>query len=313
MAKVSVIIPTHNRAAFLRTAIISVLKQTFQEFELLIVDDASTDNPLEVATSFHDKRIRFIRHETNRGGSAARNTGIAHSTCDYIAFLDDDDEWFPEKLANQMALIVTSPPAVGCVYTGYVIVDRASGSVNGQMFPTKRGDLSKVLLMENPLGGTSSVLLKRECFQRAGLFDESLPSFQDYDLWIRISRHFHFDYIQEPMLRYYTHEKHIWTNLDALSRGIKIMVKKHGNSDDLRRYLSYKYLDLGVSYSYTSDRAGARESYLNAIKLYPFEIRHYFNLGLSLFGLNIFTTIKKAKAKIIDKAPIAGRPTGLRL
>src|SRR5262245_46961170 len=112
MPKVSVIIPTHNRADFLRDAIFSVLNQTFQDFEIIVVDDASTDNTSEVIGAFNDERIRYLRHDTNKGGSAARNTGILNSQCDYIAFLDDDDQWLPEKLAKQVDTLIASPPDV---------------------------------------------------------------------------------------------------------------------------------------------------------------------------------------------------------
>src|SRR5688572_16958601 len=125
MANVSVIIPTHNRAQSVVTAIASVVRQTFQDLEIIVVDDASNDDTAEVLAQFRDKRIKVIRHQTNRGGAAARNTGIRHSTFDYIAFLDDDDEWLPEKLAKQMAALLTSPPEVGCVYTGYFVVEKS--------------------------------------------------------------------------------------------------------------------------------------------------------------------------------------------
>lgn len=302
MPKVSVIIPTCNRAEYLRTAVASVLNQTFQDFEILIVDDASGDHTGEVVGNFHDDRITVLRHETRKGGAAARNTGIRNSTGDYLAFLDDDDEWFPDKLASQVEKLLSSPPHVGCVYTGYVTVDRASGKQNGQIIPQKKGDLSEALLASNCIGGTSSVLLKKQCFERVGCFDENLPSFQDYDLWVRVSKSFHFDYIREPMLTYYFHADKIWTNLDALSRGMAIMLEKHGSSRHFRKYLSYSYLGLGVRYCYRGDTGKARGAYLNAIKLYPFELRHYFNLGLSFFGPEIFTKIKNAKEKITASA-----------
>src|SRR5262245_35235747 len=175
MPKVSVIIPTHNRAHFLRGAIFSVLNQTFQDFEIIIVDDASNDTTSQVVGSFDDKRLRYVRHETNKGGSAARNTGILASKSEYIAFLDDDDEWLPEKLAKQMDVLIGSPPEVGCVYTGYIWVDRVSSRVLSQYSPTKRGNLFHDLLASNCVGGTSSILLKRDCLRKVGLFDESLP------------------------------------------------------------------------------------------------------------------------------------------
>src|SRR5262245_40242735 len=216
MPEVSVIIPTHNRACFLRDAITSVLNQTFQEFEIIVVDDASCENTSEVVASFHDKRIRLIRHATNKGGSAARNTGILASTCNFIAFLDDDDEWLPDKLAKQMNIFCSSLAEVGCVYTGCVMVNRDNGRVIDQRIPTKRGNLSKDLLRSNCVGGTSSVLLKKTCLQKVGLFDEMLPRSQDYDLWIRIANEFLFEYVPEPLFKYYVHENKISTNLDAI-------------------------------------------------------------------------------------------------
>ena len=300
MPKVSVIIPTCNRAGFLRGAIDSVLSQTFQDFEIVVVDDASTDNTPEIVACFHDQRIKFIRHKSRKGAAIARNTGITNSKCDYIAFLDDDDEWFPEKLAKQMAVMLASPPrgGVSCI-PAIDLVDRASGKIKGQMIPTKSGDLSEALLIDNCIGGTSSVLIKKDCFKKVGMFDEALPSMEDYDLWIRISRWFHFDYVKEPLLKYYVHQKKISKNLHALSRGMEILLLKHGNSPQFKRYLSYRYLSLGVDFCYSRDTGQALESYLKAIKLYPFEFRHYFNLCLSLLGPEIFVKVKEAKTNLL--------------
>jgi glycosyltransferase involved in cell wall biosynthesis len=296
MPTVSVIIPTFNRAIDLKNAIESVLNQTFQDFELIVVDDASTDATSDVVPSIHDDRIKYLRHETQKGGAAARNTGIINSTCDYIAFLDDDDEWFPEKLARQMALLLASPQHIGCVYTGYVTVDRGSGKKMGKMVPSKRGDLSKELLIGNRIGGTSSILIKRKCLDKVGLFDERLPSFQDYDLWIRISKSFHFEYIKDPLLNYYFHAVKIWMNLDAINEGLTIMREKYGSSRTFRKYLSYQHLSLGVSYCYSRKTPAAIGSYLRAIRLYPYELRHYLNLGLCLLGSGTFVKVKEKKA-----------------
>jgi glycosyltransferase involved in cell wall biosynthesis len=292
VAKVSVIIPTYNRADYLKAAIASVLNQTFRDFELVVVDDASADNTAEIVRGFHDTRIKFIRHEARKGGSAARNTGIANSKYEYIAFLDDDDEWFPDKLRKQMQLLLARPQKVGCVYTGYVTVDRTSGEKTGQKIPRKRGDLSKELPGSNCIGGTSAVLLRRECFDKVGLFDESLPSFQDYDLWIRISREFHFDYLKEPLFNYYLHQNKISGSPEAINRGIEIMLEKYGTSASFRKQLSYRYLSLGVDYCDSGDAGKARETFIKAIELYPLAMKHYLNLALCMLGSENFRRIK---------------------
>ena len=105
MPKVSVVIPTYNRPEFLGAAISSVLNQTFQDWELLVVDDASENDTEEVVDGFGDHRLRWFRHEKRIGGSAARNTGIVNSVGAYVAFLDDDDEWLPDKLRLQVELL----------------------------------------------------------------------------------------------------------------------------------------------------------------------------------------------------------------
>jgi glycosyltransferase involved in cell wall biosynthesis len=295
MPKVSVIIPTHNRAHFLRGAIFSILNQTFQDVEIIVVDDASTDNTSEVVAAFNDERIRFLRHDTNKGGSAARNTGILASTCDYIAFLDDDDEWLPDKLRKQMEILRASPPEVGVVYTGCVDVNRTTGKVNGQQIPTKRGNLSKKLLVANCVGGASSVLLKRKCLQKVGLFDESLPCSQDYDLWIRISNEFLFECVPEPLFKYHIHENKISTNLEALTRGMEIMATKY--RDYPLSYYREQYIDVGIMYCLAGELQKGRKAFFKAIKLYPIQVRAYFNFCLSLLGADKFRKIKKAERK----------------
>src|SRR5262247_210211 len=105
MPKVSVIIPTHNRAEFLRSAIISVLNQTFQDFEIIIIDDASKDHTREVIANFKDTRIEVIHNQISKGAAGARNIGLMNTGCEYVAFLDDDDEWLPEKLKMQICLL----------------------------------------------------------------------------------------------------------------------------------------------------------------------------------------------------------------
>jgi glycosyltransferase involved in cell wall biosynthesis len=302
--KVSVVIPTHNRAEFLPTAIDSVLKQSFQDFELVVVDDASIDATAKVRDKFHDVRIHWFRHDRPRGGAATRNTGIIHSRGEYVAFLDDDDEWYPDKLARQMEVMLGSEPQVGAVYTGYVIVDRTSGGVRGRMVPTRRGNLHDRLLESNPIGGTSSVLLKRSCLEKVGLFDESLPSFQDYDLWIRISKDFQFDYVQEPLLTYFIHPKKVWTNLEALTQGLEIMLRKYGSSATFRKRCSNRYLEFGVKFCEANQIEKGRTALRRSISLHPYRIKPYLYFLLALLGPKVFTMARESKAKVFARAAV---------
>jgi glycosyltransferase involved in cell wall biosynthesis len=297
MPQVSVIIPTRNRSDFLRAALSSVLKQTYQNFEIIVVDDASTDDTATVVASFNDERIRFLQHETNKGGSAARNTGIHASKCDYIAFLDDDDEWLPDKLRKQMEVLVASPPEVGGVYTGCLDVDKASGKVIRQRIPTKRGNLFRDLLIQNCVGGTSTMLLRKVCFQQVGLFDESLPRSQDYDLWIRISQEFLFECVQEPLFKYNIHGRKISTDLRAV-KGLDLLATKYASYPLSKRLYSNDYLDFGILYCLSGDMYEGRKALLRAVKLSPLQLRGYFNLCLTLFGARNFAKVKAGMGKI---------------
>lgn len=293
MVQVSVIIPTHRRPEFLRRAIESVLGQTYEDFELLVVDDASSDHTTDVVKSFSDTRVQYWCNDTNRGGAATRNRGISLAQAAYLAFLDDDDEWLPQKLEMQVALLESCPEKVGGVYSGCERIASASGKSLGVMHPTKRGDLSYELLLSNPLAGTSGILLKKACFEKAGLFDERLPSYQDYDLWIRISKHFHFEYVDKVLYKYYVHDRKIWANPQVLNIGLDLMIDKHCTNDlAVRKNFSAQYLLLGVMYCHKGDMVRGRKACWKALKLYPFEIRNYYNLMLSFLGAENFTNLK---------------------
>jgi glycosyltransferase involved in cell wall biosynthesis len=302
--KVSVIIPTCNRPNLLPAAIRSVLNQTFRDFDVVVVDDASDGAVDEIIKGFEDKRVRWIRHNSRRGGAAARNTGIRNSHGDYIAFLDDDDEWYPEKLACQMKVMERSRSEVGAVYGGYYEVDRTTGKIRGQMVPTRRGDLYSTLLESNPIGTTSCILIKRACLEKVGLFDESLPSFQDRDLWIRIAREFHFDYVQDPLLNYFVHPDRVWTNLEALMKGLEIMLKKYGSSPAFKKQCSRRYLEFSVKFCEADQVRNGRRALLKSIGLYPYRIKPYLYFVLTLLGMKVFAVARENRAKVFARAGV---------
>jgi len=299
MPKVSVIIPTHNRADLIHSTISSVLNQTFQDFEIIVVDDASKDNTPEVVSSFDDGRIKYIRNEINKGDAVARNVGVINSSYEYVAFLDDDDEWVPEKLEKQVNLMENSPQEVGCVHTGALSIDKVNKKELEIKASGKRGDLFDEMLMGNYII-TSSLLSRKACFERVGLFDESIPYCSDYDMWIRISREFKFEYINQPLVKYHVHENKLSNNPGLVIKGIETLLKKY---DQLfasnRKGLSQHYLALGVFYCYSGNVKRGREAFLRAIKLYPFGLKNYFNLCICLLGVNCFKKSKEIKQAIV--------------
>lgn len=198
---VSVIIPTYNRSDILTQSIDSVLEQTYTDFELIVVDDASTDDTREVVATYDDERLTYVRHETNRHVSAARNTGIEHASGDFVAFLDDDDEWVPAKLAKQVSLLQDCPSSVGMVYCWLDYLD--GEEVVNEYRPTLSGDIFQHTLAAQPIGNASTLLVRREVIEDIGGFDESLPRGNDGDFIRRVTRKYEVDYVPEVLVRYH--------------------------------------------------------------------------------------------------------------
>ncbi len=194
--EVSVIIPAYNRGWIIKEAIDSVLSQTFDGYELIIVDDGSNDNTAEILDSYGSK-IRLIR-QTNQGVSAARNRGIMASSGQLIALLDSDDLWLPEKLDRQMSFFRNNPDAMICQTQEIWI--RNGKRVN----PCKHHKKLSGMIFEPSLNlclvSPSAVMFKRELLGMVGFFDESLPACEDYDLWLRISPSYPVYLIDEPLI-----------------------------------------------------------------------------------------------------------------
>lgn len=213
---VSVIIPTYNRALTLRQALLSVVRQTFHDREIIIIDDGSTDDSYSQVSDIVRKYnfIHYERTENNLGVSSARNRGVLLSKGKYTAFLDSDDIWRKKKLEIQMNHILGSPYKI--CYTNerwirnglFVNQNKSHRKYTGDIFPS-----ALKICMVSP----SSVLFERSVFDRIGLFDEELPVAEDYDLFIRASIFYRFLFINNPLvIKYGGHS-------DQLSRSEKIM------------------------------------------------------------------------------------------
>ena len=301
MPQVTVIIPTHNRAQFLAGAVKSVLEQSFKDIEVVVVDDGSSDDTAAVIESFHGSAVRYIRHDRCRGAAAARNTGILQASGEYIAFLDDDDEWNPEKLTRQVEKIVASPPEVGGVYTGCFVLDRNNDQILGQVVPVEDGDVQEALLAGNCIGGASSILIRHECLERVGLFDERLPSFHEYDLWLRVARDYQFGCIRAPLVKHYLDPDRQRKNSDALVFGLELMLAKYGRSQAFRRKCSTYYLGLGMQYAELKQFTAARKAFLCSARLNPLAVEPYAYLTLTLLGGDAFNQARRVQASLLPR------------
>jgi glycosyltransferase involved in cell wall biosynthesis len=193
---VSVIIPTYNRGWILKEAIDSVLSQDFDDFELIVVDDGSTDNTQDILDGY--ARDIIVLRQDNRGVSAARNAGIAFASGQFIAFLDSDDLWLPGKLSIQIDFFNSNPDVLICQTEEMWI--RNGKRVN----PKKRHKKLSGMIFKHSLPlcivSPSAVMLKKSLLDKTGVFDESLPACEDYDLWLRISCKYPVFLIDTPLI-----------------------------------------------------------------------------------------------------------------
>lgn len=305
MPKVSVIIPTYNRADLLRTAISSALNQTFSDFEIVVVDDRSTDHTQDIIKSFKDNRIKYILNTGKKGPSAARNSAILMSKSEYIAFLDDDDEWLPEKLHRQVELIDQSGSDVCGVHTNIIKKRKETGKIIFHDRGTKK--LKGNLLDQLSVGGlmiTPTILLRKKCLDQIGLFDETISYMEDRDLWIRLSMKWDFEYIPDPLVIVYLHEKeHLSTNIEAQVLGKEALYNRYPSLFKKNRKQWSEYLRiLGLQYCQLEDMKKGRKNIIKSIMNSPFIINNYPYLVAAFLPPNLYKKLRMfAKTNFITK------------
>lgn len=195
----TVVIPTHNRSKLLKRAIESVLRQTFEDFELIIVDDHSTDDSASVVKSFSDSRIQYIINYRKKGACGARNSGIFSAKGKWVAFLDDDDIWLPEKLEYQFEKAKDANHTIGLICTDYAIVkDKKLKPVIFKNRPS--GWVRDKLLYGGIIGCLSSTCIRSDILRDIDGFDERFPSNQDQDLWLRVAELSEFTHVPRALV-----------------------------------------------------------------------------------------------------------------
>ena len=285
---VSVIIPTYNRAHLIGRAIQSVLNQTYQDFEIIVVDDGSSDNTEEVIKKIHDNRIYYYKHEKNKGGAAARNTGINLAKGEYIAFQDSDDEWLPEKLSQQINIIKSLPVDVGMIYTDMWRID-TSGKKFYWKSPgnNKKNNIINCKVFDDVMGiGLVTTIIKKECFEKAGIFDEEFKRFIDLELFLRLSKFYKFYHIKSPMVKYYDVGEGISHDVNSLVDAYELIFKKYDQNKIFnKRSLSRHLYSLGNYLCQKNEIIIGRKYFFKAIKKNPFNLKAYLAFIISFSGI----------------------------
>jgi len=296
MPKVSVIIPTYNRPTLLPRAIKSVLNQTYQDFEIIVVDDGLEYRAEEVVKAFNNSRIKYFLHKQSRGGGAARNTGIKNSQGEFIAFLDDDDEWLPEKLEPQVKALEENGGKAGVAICGVAIYDNSE----------------KLLKEKNPLHGgliqplnqllrkcfiwTSALIVRKNLLLEVGMFDENFKKNQEWDLELRLAKVTTFFSIKEALVKINSHENGQMgsiSNIDNIISGFEALVNKHYlNYKEQKQSLALRYFQLADLYYYKGNYQKVRlllfESWINA----PLNIVYLAHLLVSLLSPGFYAYLK---------------------
>ena len=291
---VSIVLPTYNRGYCIRRSINSVLNQTFKDFELIILDDGSTDDTQAVVGSYRDRRIVYIRNLANRGQTVRLNDGIRAARADLIAFQDSDDEWLPTKLAKQVAAMRGQPSDVGLVYT-----DKWRHEPGREKFHWKspHNMPEDGIIFERALDtavhniGPQSVLIRRRCFDEVGLFDERITKSNDWEMFIRISRKFLFFHIPEPLVNYFVSSDTMTVTLGE-SKGIStielIFDKYRPDLERIPALLAKRAYWIGSFHMRDGDVEKGRAFLWTAVKARPFNPRYVAAWLLSLLGRPVY-------------------------
>ena len=302
--KISVIIPTYNCERYIADTIASILGQTFNDLELIVIDDGSTDRTREIVAS-HPAPVRLITQE-NAGVCAARNRGIREAAGEFICLMDHDDYWFPDKLALQLKQFEVSPE-VGVVYASFILWHAAAdgsfpvpATFNLDKFPDGVDkDFSGWIYHQFLLDCwmlTSTAMFRRDVFDKCGIFDESLPYSEDWDLWLRIAREFEFVMLNRPNTLYRQHLQQgnrVVRDIDYRTVLLENAVRKWGYcSRDgrcvSRARFSRQLADYHASYALLHLRSGnkfrAMASFIKAWRANPLKLRFLVYIPLGVLG-----------------------------
>lgn len=216
MPKVSVIVPAYNGQSTILETINSVLQQSFTDFELIVINDGSTDGTLELLSNIKDARLKVYSYK-NGGLPAARNRGIVRATGEFLSFIDADDLWTPDKLELQLQALQQNPQA-GVAYSWTICMGNNGNLFHPGVSESFQGNVYPDLLVGNFIGSGSNVLLRREAIESVGYFDESLKSCEDWDYWLRLAPKWEFAVVPKPQIIYRLSSGAMSSKLDVMEK-----------------------------------------------------------------------------------------------
>jgi len=290
--EVSVIIPTYNRERLIMRAIQSVLNQSFKNWEMIIVDDGSKDNTHQIIKSLlTDPRIIYLKLEKNVGMCEARNLGIRKARGKFIAFLDSDDEWLPAKLEKQLDVFAANIESTGLVYTGAFFINIATGERRIRL-ARKKGNIFDTQLTENPIGGSSRVMVRKVCFDQVGYFDPDFTSLEDWEMWTRIATKYSVDVVPEPLINYYEgYADSLSVNTDRLVQGYEALWRKYKITPEKKNILEVHYAKLGHRLLFYGDLVRGRRYLEKAFRMNWWNPKHVILLLASFLGVKTYRRI----------------------
>ncbi len=303
MTKVSVIIPTFNRANMLIHAVKSALEQTYNDLEVIVVDDGSTDETEEVVKRIaqDDSRLRYLKHEVNKGMQAARNSGLKVARGQYIAILDSDCEWLAEKVATQVALFEKGSEKLGVVFVSFLSTNSEGKFVTGQIRPI-RGEVYADVLARCSPAPTSTLMMKKECFERFGSFDENIICWTEDDMCMIFAKEYEFDYDHRPLVidRYHTDDR-VSTNYARSAKGRYNITEKH-RSEILahcgRKTLGWHYRIAGQLFLEAGDVNSAKDAFMKSYRANPLSLTAFYYALFLLFAPKTLPTAYNIKKQI---------------
>jgi len=263
---VSVIIPAYNAATFLPCTLESVLRQTYTNLEVLVIDDGSTDETCDIVQQFaqRDRRVCLLS-QTNAGVAAARNLGIQQAKGEFIAPIDADDLWYPDNIAAQVKCAIAGGDAVGVVYSWSVYIDENDQPLGGVRAFTIEGDVFLTLLCHNFLGNASASLIRRSYLDRAGLYDPELRAQQaqgceDWDVYLRLAEHCEFRVVPQLLVGYRKLMTSMSRDYTAMAKSYRLVLQgvQSRHPDVSERLLRLSLGNFYMYLAYECDRAGDR-------------------------------------------------------